>query len=202
MHPVTAVSRANLRPNPSALRRGGKKPRRCLTETELHFCALIARAIPIKTACEELGITYGAGARLYYGDGKNALQKARIRAQIDEYIEQNKREVNQLVGATRLLRTEFIDSRYIKVLRNVTDKKKVDPFKVGKLFEVGYKAVGAIQPTQVNNQANAQAAAALLPNGQQAMDVYEAKWLTRRKMKWDEQLEAKHAQPQLPPTNS
>jgi hypothetical protein len=100
----------------------------------------------------------------------------------------------QLIEQTvkgRLLTQDFLDAETMNIIVNgKTHFMRGDADRV-KAIEVGYKAIGDIQPTRVIASAQAGAAAGV-PKGT-FLQVYEAQWLIDKKRRMAEQMEKKYA---------
>lgn len=88
----------------------------------------------------------------------------------------------------RVLNRKILDETFVKVLYG-----KRATMATAKMFEVGYKVTGDIQPPKiVQNQQQGQGVSLA---GANAFEVYESKWLRERKHNMSKLLEEKHSGP-------
>jgi len=159
----------------------GRRPKAHLSDVELRFCAMRARGVPIRQAALELG--FKEGTVLQWGTRRPAIQK-----QIDEYAAQQKDEAYKDTAKEIELRNEFLDQALIDRVRRDRDATR--------LIEIGYKRTGAIRTHSIKLAPNVpENPNEPPPTGLNFYEVYESKWLTRRKTEWTKQLEEKHGKP-------
>jgi hypothetical protein len=125
---------------------------------QMQFCALRAQGVPLRQCCEELGLHLYQATNWMYR--RRAVSKL-IDAQVEEFREELKKDALDKATQSITLRREFLDKHFIAVTRKVVAPKKINAGAAADWFEVGYKAIGAIQPTQNTNIANASATAAV-----------------------------------------
>jgi len=121
--------------------------------------------------------------------GCSLLKMPKVQSLVREFESRKNEEswdhAKNKVSVTR----EFLDEQFIERLVKMKTHPKVGDLPIVKMFETGYKRTGDIQPAKISqSQTHVQANLA----GANALEVYEAAWLRKRKEKMDTQLEEKY----------
>jgi hypothetical protein len=88
----------------------------------------------------------------------------------------------------------FLDEQFMHRLVNMETHPKVGDMPIVKMFEVGYKRTGDIQPVKISNQASA--GVAIAP-GSTMKEIYKSQWLRDKEAKMAAELEGEYASKQL-----
>ena len=178
-----------LEPNAANLRKGGGRlsRRTLLTEQQHAFCSAYLRIGSASGAAVYAGYHPGSGYRL--------AENPPIKAQIQKLQEQAERREEQLAEKKFLIEREFLDVHLAHQIANgETHKLRGDADRV-KAMELGYKALGVIQPNRVVAHANA---VVLPPQGQNMLDIYKSKWLREKEAAMAAYLEQQDGKRLLP----
>ena len=73
-----------------------------------------------------------------------------------------------------LVTREFLDEQFMYRLVNMRTHERVGDMPIVKMFEVGYKRTGDIQPVRITNQSHT---GVVVAAGGTMREVYKAKWL-------------------------
>ena len=93
----------------------------------------------------------------------------------------------------RLLTREFLDAQLMHLIANGETHQTRGDADIVKAIEIGYKAIGDIQPVRV--VANAQAAApAVVPKPATIYEVYKSQWLIEKEAKMRNEREKEMAE--------
>lgn len=159
--------KANLRPQPQHLKRGGKLPRTSLTLPELEYCSWRAQGNSIIDSGRFSGMSNG----LYALDRRPLIQKT-----INELQDSLKAAVldtTVALGAARAAMTariqedlaRFTHGEYITRMRRMKTHKFRGDDSIAKMMHTGLQAAGLIQSgTHVSAAAGAQAGATASAN--------------------------------------
>lgn len=176
---------ANLRGNPKNLKRGSPaKPREILSSPELEFCVYVAEGHSNGDAVRWAGIP----SKFPNQKGWDLRQRVPIQETIAELVAKRKEEAVQRARSRASQRSEFLHEEFSHRLRKMKTHKYRGDADVAKMFEVGFKSTGEIQP--VNVSANAQAAAGASVAGQTAFQIYKGKCMEAKEQQWGRQIAA------------
>jgi hypothetical protein len=149
-----------------------------LTEQQHAFCSAYLRNGSATGAAVYAGYHPASGYRL--------LENPSIKAQIQKLHENAERREEQLAEKTFAIEREFLDVHLAHQIANGgTHKTRGDADRV-KAIEIGYKALGVIQPNRVVAQAGA---IAMPPQGQKMLHFYKSKWLLEKEAAMAARLE-------------
>jgi hypothetical protein len=146
---VSAKERANLRPHPEHLKRGGGKSREFVTQPELDFLNYILDGATKKDAW------VWAGFPSHFNNCHELLQRPLIVKTLKELEEKRKDQSTDLTIKRREEREILLHGEFAHRLRKMKTHKYRGDESLVKMFEVGFKSTGAIQPVRVSNSANA-----------------------------------------------
>jgi terminase small subunit-like protein len=164
-----------------------RKPRTTPTQAEVAFCAYYVLTGNVRQSSIQAGFSPWYGYQL--------LKLPRLKWVLQE-LEQRKKEEAWDTAKTQIVVTrEFLDEQFIYRLVNMRTHDRTGDMAIVKMLETGYKRTGDIQPGKIVQQQSQGQVASV---GQNAFQVYEAAWLTRKKMGWDKVLEQKHSGKALP----
>ena len=178
--------------NGANLRKGGGRPgrRMILTEQQHAFCSAYLRIGSATGAAVYAGYHPGSGYRL--------LENPAIKGQIQKLQELAERREEHLAEKTFLIEREFLDVHLAHQIANgATHKVRGDADRV-KAMELGYKALGVIQPNRVVAQASA---IAMPPQGQKVFEIYKSRWLIEKEAAMSAHLEEQYGKRLLPPSS-
>lgn len=119
------------------------------------------------------------------------FRKAEVKILIEKMGPEFEKQLIEQTVKGRLLTQDFLDAETMNIIVNgKTHFMRGDADRV-KAIEVGYKAIGDIQPARV--VANAQAGALAGVAKGTFLQVYEAQWLIDKKRRMAQQMEKKYA---------
>ncbi len=176
-------------PSTGNLRKGGghRGRRQVLTVQQHAFCSAYIR----------LGSASGAAryAAHHPGSGYRLLENPSIQAQIRKLQQQAERREERLAERTFAIEREFLDVHLAHQIANgETHKLRGDADRV-KAIAIGYKALGAIQPSRVVAQAST---AVVPPQAQTVFEIYKSKWLLEKEAAMSAHLEEQYGKRLLP----
>jgi hypothetical protein len=137
-----------------------------------------------RKACIETGFAPSYATELF--------RKQQVKDLIEKLRPEFEKELIQKVIKERQLSRDFLDLNLMNVIANgETHLMRGDADKV-KAIEIGYKAIGDIQPTRI--VANAQAGAAVCGQGQTFLQVYKSAWLIKKEEEMARKCEQEYFQ--------
>lgn len=160
----------------------GRKARIALTEAEIAFCTYFVLTGNVKQASLQAGYSAWWGYEL--------LKMPRVQPVLREFECRKKEEAWSTAREKVEVTREFLDEQFIFRLVNMETHSKVGDLPVVKMFEVGYKRTGDIQPAKINNHASA---GALIAPGSTMKQIYKSKWLRDKEAELAAECEAEHA---------
>ena len=152
----------------SNLSRGhrGRKARTAVTEAEISFCAYFVLTGNVKQSSLQAGYSAWWGYEL--------LKMPRIQPVLREFENRKKEEAWSTAKSQVLVTREFLDEQFMYRLVNMRTHQRSGDMAIVKMFEVGYKRTGDIQPVRINNQSHT---GVVVAAGGTMREVYKAKWL-------------------------
>ena len=129
------------------LNRGGRKPRTTVSEAEVRFCAYFVLTGNVKQASIQAGRNPWWGYEL--------LKLPRIQPVLQDFEKRKKEEAWDTAKDQVCLTREFLDELFLYRLQNMKTHPKVGDLAMVKMFEVGYKRTGDIQPARISAEAKA-----------------------------------------------
>jgi hypothetical protein len=121
----------------------GRKARTAVTEAEISFCAYFVLTGNVKQASLQAGYSAWWGYEL--------LKMPRIQPVLREFEDQKKEEAWSTAKNLVLVTREFLDEQFMYRLVNMRTHHRSGDMAIVKMFEVGYKRTGDIQPAKVTN---------------------------------------------------
>jgi hypothetical protein len=106
--------------------------------------------------------------------GYELLKMPRIQPVLREFENLKKEEAWSTAKNQVLVTREFLDEQFMYRLVNMRTHERVGDMPIVKMFEVGYKRTGDIQPVRITNQSHT---GVLVAAGGTMREVYKAKWL-------------------------
>ena len=167
----------------SRLSRGhrGRKERTALTEAEIAFCAYFVLTGNVKQASLQAGYSAWWGYEL--------LKMPRIQPVLREFERRKKEETWNTARGQVAVTREFLDEQFILRLVNMKTHPNVGDMPVVKMFEVGYKQTGDIQPAKISNQASA---GVVIAHGGTMKQMYKARWLVEKEAQLAAEFESEY----------
>jgi len=152
IHETKAKSLANLgsplapakAPGRSNLDRRGRKTRTAVTAAEIDFCAYFVLTGNVKQASLQAGYRARWGYEL--------IKMPRVQPVLREFEKRKNDEACDTAKDRIVLTRQLLDELFIQRLKT---HPKVRDLQTVKMFEIGYKRTGDIQPARISAEANA-----------------------------------------------